>query len=893
MSVINPLPILLAGPIIRRVDPNLCTIWLAFSERVSVDLSIWQGYIDVGKDINSLVKNIDHLENSLLFFPEASEEDENKKPRVLPIGTNLYIALISYEIPTELPPLIPNTIYSYNISWTTSDSKTYDFKLTNLLTDYVPDPKKPDAPNVDKIRRVSLGYREGYLPTFILPSNDVNNLKVVHGSCRKPHGFGTDGLAFLDTILANSIKPPNNDATLLQERPQQLFLTGDQIYADDVASVFLPYINALGNSLFDLGDPLARFNGEHIPLTEKLSFKCDLRYFPAFSRQKLIKDSAKLSSDDAKNHLISFAEFCAMYLMVWNVQLWPKELMDLAEIKKVDDPLLNFIEDFRTDAELTGFLSELPTGEKEKKEEIKERKEKYRKEIKQLINFRNSLPEVRRALANIPVYMIFDDHEITDDWNLTADWKINVNNSLLGKTIVRNGMMAYLLFQGWGNDPISFKKNEEANPSVNKNHELLNLSTSLYLGIPNEENGDIFIPEPITRDKVDEILGLNVTAFNNLSNPLYISNQPENRVKWHFSIRSGAVNTYFLDCRTMRKYETKKSAPGLLNDLAFKEQLDFSNPPTESIGELTFIIAQTPVFGLAIFEELIQPAAAIIQSPEIADLEAWAFHPPTIEAFLEKVHPLKKVVIFSGDVHYGFATLLDYWKKNVINPDIFEQSRVLQLVSSALKNQADDKAPPQLFISGRINQLEAESFFPTKRLKWTPEISGYSLSIDGEITPPNKIRLRKSPILLSPDTEWIENGNKIYETGDPLKKYKTPESAWQLNPLLDDRQMDELPEDIRPDDITQNDADINSSPQKFYENVMQRHMNKFKKNVSKRFVWLNNIGFVKFSKLATNQITVKQEFWYAINEDEPINSDAFTTIETSMEFTTDKMPKMQ
>jgi phosphodiesterase/alkaline phosphatase D-like protein len=69
----------------------------------------------------------------------------------------------------------------------------------------------------------------------------------------------------------------------------------------------------------------------------------------------------------------------------------------------------------------------------------------------------NDLPKVRRALANVPVYMMLDDHEVTDDWNLNPMWKDRVYTNPLGKTVLRNGILAYGLFQGWGNDPEYFE----------------------------------------------------------------------------------------------------------------------------------------------------------------------------------------------------------------------------------------------------------------------------------------------------------------------------------------------------------------------------------------------------------------------------------------------------
>ena len=70
---------------------------------------------------------------------------------------------------------------------------------------------------------------------------------------------------------------------------------------------------------------------------------------------------------------------------------------------------------------------------------------------------RDGLPMVRRALANVPTYMIVDDHDVTDDWNLTALWKDRVYSTDLGRTIIRNGLVSYAMFQAWGNDPAAFE----------------------------------------------------------------------------------------------------------------------------------------------------------------------------------------------------------------------------------------------------------------------------------------------------------------------------------------------------------------------------------------------------------------------------------------------------
>ena len=88
--------------------------------------------------------------------------------------------------------------------------------------------------------------------------------------------------------------------------------------------------------------------------------------------------------------MLTFGEYAAMYLMVWG---WPG-----LGLQKWED-----IQDL------------LPESGDENRAKLKETHEQ---QLAHLEKFAETLPKVRRLLANIPVYMIFDDHEVTDDWNL-------------------------------------------------------------------------------------------------------------------------------------------------------------------------------------------------------------------------------------------------------------------------------------------------------------------------------------------------------------------------------------------------------------------------------------------------------------------------------------------
>jgi hypothetical protein len=71
---------------------------------------------------------------------------------------------------------------------------------------------------------------------------------------------------------------------------------------------------------------------------------------------------------------------------------------------------------------------------------------------------RISLGQLARLLANCATYTVIDDHEVTEDWNLNKRWRNRVVLRPLGRDIIRNAVMAYTVFQGWGNDPRAFTR---------------------------------------------------------------------------------------------------------------------------------------------------------------------------------------------------------------------------------------------------------------------------------------------------------------------------------------------------------------------------------------------------------------------------------------------------
>lgn len=829
------LPIVLAGPILRRVEPRLVTVWMAFSEPQHLELQLWNGII------TTLVPKATDLPSEQLLPPADSP------PLLLPacaadtleVGRHLHVAVIAYEIPANKLPLVPNILYSYNVRFTDQNTGyPRDLRSEGLLFD-------ASHPVTGKKSQLALGMKNGYLPSFSLPPADLEDIVLLHGSCRKMHGIGKEGLAAADYLIAENLLEP-------KKRPHQLFLTGDQIYADDVPMLVLPHLARQGAALF------TGFT-EQLTVTPEKKFDAILENFPPNLRGTLTQQHGGMTSDDDDNHLISFFEFAALYLFSFSNRLWPGELANLTAdtseetIDQLVSELIGMVDACNPDTSLLVMtaderdsLAPLP-GNRERAAWERNMKLTFRRNLPAILEFRDNLPRVARVLANVPVYMIMDDHEITDDWYITRDWRDKVLTKPLGVNIIRNGMMAYVLFQGWGNDPLAFKSGDNA---------------GLLSAIGQWASGPMLGPTTDHANAIDFFLGFDGSVP---------------KVKLYYNVPTGPTYTYVLDTRTRRSFETRLGTASLMSPDTLLEQLPEVLPNAGT--EMVFIVSAAPVLGLAVFEELIQPLMSAAVSNLYADTEAWALDVAGFERFLARIERYKRVVILSGDVHFGFTIWMDYFRsKGVANIADIPRSRIVQLVASAFKNETDKVGNQPILISGRLQQLQGAAYFPAERLGWLNKLN---VQVSGEISPRNEIRRHRNPVVFSPHG-W--NGAAVAPA--------VPDWAWRLDMVADVRSDFDVagarPEKIRlaplSPDVTASDAG--------YKQVVERHQQAFRKNISRRVVWTSHIGRVQILRQA-GKLSVDHQFWYRLPED-GLNDLPFAYTEhiTSLEPTTDAPPTL-
>lgn len=371
----------LAGPILKKLTVNEVTLWLVTTQPVSISVTLTPD----GQEAQTYNLNQNKSDSEIVSNPEH---------RCIKSGEHLYIHLINIRLTTPLPA---DCWIGYQLGFTCIDSTS--IKLTDLLTD--------------------ICYPHRSTPGFVIHSR---LRKILHGSCRKPHHDSPDGLVIADELLAEI----GGDVT---QWPSLLMMSGDQIYADDVAA---PMLTAIHSVIPTLGIANETFTQSNVPDSHALHnaqalYNKRVKILPSDAssqtlRIPLFKSAEKpvFTTVHANNHLVSFAEMITMYLLCWSPECW--SMASTVMPQSIDEQNMA----------------------------------SYQAELVLIEQFISGLNRTRRVMAHLPCPMMFDDHDVTDDWNLTADWEQTAYGNAFSRRIIGNALMAYLLCQGWGNAPEKF-----------------------------------------------------------------------------------------------------------------------------------------------------------------------------------------------------------------------------------------------------------------------------------------------------------------------------------------------------------------------------------------------------------------------------------------------------
>lgn len=535
-ELMENLPVIIAGPLLRHVDCREINLWLTTSAPCSWAFSLY--------DHNHSLIQTTHISCS-------------EAPPVQ-VGSRCFISLI--HVPLEQP--------MQAVRW-------YFYDLVRI-SDAVSNSDAPVQAQSLAALVPSIVYEAQTMPGFYF-NPDVNS--VFHGSCRKPHQAGDDGLLVLDNHIGRALSSRESSASLV-------LFSGDQVYVDDVAGPMLTAIHQVADilGLFD-----EAWTGAEVNTSQQLRASPHGYY----GRDKLLPDHDDnqplyktffrgtkkpiFTSVGAQNHLITLSEVVAMYLLVWSDTPW------------------QWVSDWRVSQKERVLAPEYW--------------ECYEKEQAVIQDFAAGLTRVRRSLAHIPVYMIFDDHDITDDWNLTRAWEAAAYNHPFSRRIIGNAMVGYLLCQGWGNQPATIAP-------------LL------------ETAREHFSPQGVLDHNtlIDKLLGWEL---------------------WHYNLPT-TPKIVVLDTRTHRwRSESRPNRPSGLLD--WESMTDMQQALLDE--PRVILVSAAPVFGVKVIES-IQRIFTMFGFALTVDAENWMAHPGSANVILNIFRHHRtppEFIILSGDVHYSFV----------------------------------------------------------------------------------------------------------------------------------------------------------------------------------------------------------------------------------------------
>lgn len=548
------------------------------------------------------------VEMTLWLKPEGHVEQRHvlsaEHCQTIAIGQHAWMQLIDLELSVALPQ---DTVIYYDVLI------QLDANQTVGIAQWAPHLLYPSAQHAH----------------FVLRHQADN---ILFGSCRKPHHPARDGLARADQILESSCSDQST-------RPALLILCGDQVYADDVAGPMLAAIHTLIQRLGLYGEHL---EGAVIPHSEALYTHPDSYYqranlLPAFKSNQALRErffggveKPIFTTANAHNHLLTLAEMLAMYMLVWSPTPW--QVIAPPKAPHTLKP---------------------------------EQQQRWRKELTAIELFQDELPKAARLLAHLSTLMIFDDHDVTDDWNLSSSWERTVYEHPFSRRIVGNALLAYMLCQGWGNNPDAFTS--------------LIQTTQALTTAPDKDN---FLKASQQDQLIEQLLLFEQWSYVLPTEPCIIVLNTRTR-RWrnrHFTQRPSGLMDW-------------ESLTELQHELMGKQS--------------AIIVSPTPMFGVKLIE-VIQALCTYAGLALTVDAENWMAHKETANAMLNIFRHSRtpgNYVILSGDVHYSFAYDVQVRDSDTV-PHIW------QITSSGIKNEF----PPRLL--DWLDRLNRWLYSPRSPLNW-------------------------------------------------------------------------------------------------------------------------------------------------------------------------------
>ena len=785
------LPTLLCGPIVRKVLTDEVTVWVAFKTSVNVTLTIFE-------------RKNDGQKGNVIFSGSL---------QTVRVGEHLHVAAVRAkpDSPTSANKLLRGNIYYYNLTWGGESLETHRAELVYGDKDPLPSFMVPPL-QLNALRILHGSCRNvdgnGY---DAFPNLDHLLGKAWDDGAKnwtgiRPHQLfltgdqiysdeGTDALLGLVGEAGSALLAGFQGTALNWE--EELPIRDDLLLLDPANKQSIPQTGGFKN-------PSKLYPGLRTVRDGELcvAFKDSIGEFQPFD---VLHEELKLTAKSSQ-HLFGLGDFFASYLLLWSDQAWPgifrdpkfaeelsalKNAFETAEKKKAGasdtrdksvriaeealgtDFFKNLSEaDFSKQVERFHLsVSKAPEKREAAKEDaIKRIATRYVKVVSTLFDFvimAQGVPRVRKGLANIATYMMFDDHEVSDDWHMTHDWVNEVYSSPGALRVMQNAMSAYVVFQGWGNTPERYEGDQAGKKFLDAFADWI--QSKMPAGAKSDAVLERVIPCKLLPDGKKEIPLQKDRALIG----------SEKVIRWDYTIQFGKYEAVVTDARTRRSFTQRELAPAEhLSKDAVKFQASDSQGG-EFDPEFTLVVSPCNVVTIPDFRKgivgtalplkvgiseirkirsgaIVQKAAIFNYDPDFAD--SWFVADAPFERLIARLAarmPKKnnvrlpaRVVVLSGDVHFSAASRMQYWAEKPFNETEGAANMVMaHLVSSGFKNE---NVIWRFLHHAGFEAIDAVD--DEKRLPKTEVMAGYAKKVD-DLTP-DELAKRKEII---EKTRWFPN----------------------------------------------------------------------------------------------------------------------------------------
>ncbi len=280
------------------------------------------------------------------------------------------------------------------------------------------------------------------------------------------------------------------------------------------------------------------------------------------------------------------------------------------------------------------------------------------------------------ALANVPTFMMIDDHEVTDDWNITGMWLKQMQDEADWMGVIVDAVAAYWVYQGWGNLHPEHSKDDQRVKLLNEH----------------AAKGTEALPD------LQRLLRQTLYA------------DPKDRLPWSYRIDSSPP-IFAVDDRADRELllpsSTNPDYASPEERIASRHQLAQLDAAIVELDEPLILATSLPVVHPQPLRNALflvnRPLLDLIKAYEVGyaddwedlrraeDMEGWYGYPRSVDDLSQLFESMRgrgqkgPVVVLSGDIHFAYAT----WGR--FPPTKLKEGHpLLQLVSSPLFNALTD-----------------------------------------------------------------------------------------------------------------------------------------------------------------------------------------------------------